>query len=138
MAKLIVKKAVRTSCEMEIFIDEQKIGVISDKEPKEFEIAAGKHTFLAKTKWFGSADFTFVAHEGTATRLTISDKQNSADILVLFAVLAIFGVIGANGQQLKLVNLIVSLVICILVTVAVCVFYLRTLGTNERMEVKEI
>ena len=137
MAKLVIKRAIRSSGEMEIFVDEQKIGVLMDKDPKEFEIAAGKHTFLAKTKWLGSAYFTFVANEASPTRLTILDKQNSADMLMIFIVLSIFGVIGVNGHQLKVVNLVVSLVICILVTVAVCVFYLRTLGTNERMEVKE-
>jgi hypothetical protein len=136
MAKLIIKKAVLTSGEMEIFIDDQKIGVVSDKVPKEYEIAAGEHVFLAKTKWLGSADFTFISSEDAPTRLTISNKQNSEDMLLILIVLSIFGVIGVHGQ-IKVVNLIVSLVLFILITVAVCVFYLRTLGPNERMEVKE-
>ena len=75
--------------------------------------------------------------EASPTRLTIVDKKKFADILMIFIVLAIFGVVGVNGQ-LKVVNLIVSLVICLLITVAVCAFYFLTLGTNERMVVKEI
>ena len=67
---------------------------IRDKEPKELELLAGDHTFLAKTKWLGNADFTFA-------------------------------------------NLIIPLILCSFITVVVCVFYLRTLGTNERMKVKE-
>jgi hypothetical protein len=130
MAKLIVKRTVRTSGEMEILVDEQKIGVLVDKEPKEFEVAAGEHTLLAKTKWQGSADFTFIAKEESAKLLTISDKQIPSDIPLIFIMLSAIGLCGAKFS-------ILSLFLCVLITVAVCVFYLRTLGTNEQMEVKE-
>jgi uncharacterized membrane protein len=137
MAKLIIKKAVKTSCEMEIFIDEKIIGVISDKQPHEFDIETGEHVFLAKTKWLGSADFTFVASEESATRLTILDKQSSEEVFWLFIVFfSVFGVVGIKGPK-KALDLIIFLVICVSITVLVCVFYLLTLGPNERMEVKE-
>jgi hypothetical protein len=42
---------------IELYLDGQRFGYISNGETKEFEVTAGQHTLKAKMGWYGSKNF---------------------------------------------------------------------------------
>jgi len=59
------------SREINIFLDEKKIGTISQGENKKFDIPSGPHLLKVKYDWRGSKDFP----------ITISDNENKRVII---------------------------------------------------------
>ena len=75
MAKFIVTRPgewMNMARRYRIYVDEQKIGTVSNNEIKEFDIAPGIHTFKAKVDWCGSKDISFYISEGETKTIQIT------------------------------------------------------------------
>jgi|GEM_PF-2490643 len=132
MPKLIITKTVRTSGDIEIFVDGQLLGVVGDNATVEFEVPAGEHQLEAKLKWMGRTDFTFFSRELLTNSLVISDNPYIHYFAVFYIVPIMFylnmsmdGVYPFSPYYLPLPILIYYL-------------YFFTAGSHKRMLIKKL
>src|ERR1035437_7905129 len=85
--KIFRKKGWTTRFKViELYVDGQKIGYISNGETKEFEVAAGQHTLKAKRGWYGSQDFDCNLYNKEIKSLTVSPNAVFVTFFPIFIV----------------------------------------------------
>jgi hypothetical protein len=134
MAKLGITKKVRTSGDIEIFIDGQKLGVVSDNQTKEFDFPSGRHILHAKLKWLGSIETTIDLDEEKVSSWTITDNFRifNFSFIYLSVIVLVLGICKENFKLFSGIDYITSYIIIIIPLIIFNIYYL-TLGKNKRM-----
>jgi hypothetical protein len=132
MTKLFITKLVRTSGEIEIILDGQKLGVVADSATAEFDIPAGEHQLQAKLKWMGVTEFSFHASDNSSTILHIKDNQrlHFFPIIYLGIIMLYLNLYKEYTYQIPVYLLVIP--------IAFYYLYFFTLGSHKRMVIKGI
>jgi hypothetical protein len=111
---------------IDIYVDGQKIGGVSNGETKQFDISAGAHLVSCKIDWCGSNEVPVTVSDSKATLLTLSSGLIKAKYL--FIVLA-----------LMLVNVVFSTLFSIIPSSLFLIYliYKLSFGRNSYLKLKE-
>jgi len=85
--KVFRKKSWTTRYKVvELYLDGQRIGYVSNGEAREFDVAAGQHTLKAKMGWYGSRKFDFTIYNKEAKAITVSPNIVFVAFIPLFVI----------------------------------------------------
>jgi len=132
MAKLFITKLVRTSGDIELILDDQRLGVVADGATAEFDIPTGEHYLQAKLKWMGVTELSIQSSDNKATILIIKDNQrlHFFPIIYLGIIMLYLNLYKEYTYQIPVYLLVIPIVIYYL--------YFFTLGSHKRMVLKKI
>lgn len=138
MTKVRIKRTntwMNRARRVDVCIDGEKIGTLSNNETKDFTIAPGQHQLKAKINWCGSKDYSFDMRENKVEAFKIDSFKNSKHLLIVGCnALAIFLLLKfalqINNDILNGFGFGIALG-----GVLVLVYYL-TLGRNAYLEIK--
>jgi len=136
MAKLIIKRTSEWNNrlrDIEIYLEEEKIGVIGNGEVKVFEIESGEHNLKSKIDWCGSETLTFnLNHNETKTIELSGFKLGKFMLPIALIIGAIYFIFGKQLNDSPM-----ALIVAFFPVVLYLVYYL-TLGRNKYLRLKEI
>jgi len=136
MAKLIIKRTSEWNNRMrdiEIYLEEEKIGVIANGEVKAFEIESGEHNLKSKIDWCGSEILTFNLNPNETKTIELSGFKLGKFMLPIGLIIG--GIYFIFGKQLM--DSPMALIVAFFPIGLFLVYYL-TLGRNKYLRLKEI
>jgi hypothetical protein len=127
-----ITKKVAVSGDMEIYIDGQNLGMISDYETKMFDVPLGQHIIRAKLRWMGSTEKKIIVTEDQTIVLTVRDKKwiNYFNYGYATVLLLLF-------QFHFMYKLAKIYIILFFIPPFLLLIFIYTLGKNKRMEIIE-
>ncbi len=108
MSTLVLKRSDNFNKlrDYQIFLDEEKIGAISNDQTKTFEVKEGQHTLVVKIGWWKSSKISLNLHDDECKNFTVSGFKNGESILIIAAGLFAFNLISKfffnNGFEVML------------------------------------
>lgn len=139
MTKIRIKRSnswMNRARRIAIYIDNEKVGTISNNESKDFKIQQGNHTIRAKIDWCGSKNFDCEIKKGETTTLTIEGFKNSKWILAVFLI-----PLGYNVLIKHLITdsskLSTGFGVGITIGAFLVLSYYLTFGRNSYLQIKE-
>ncbi|MCK9412586.1 MAG: hypothetical protein M0Q53_09815 [Prolixibacteraceae bacterium] len=131
MSNLKITKKVTVSGDMEIYLDEKMLGVVSDCETKLFDVPIGQHKIRAKLRYFGSAENSFMFTEH-ALALTVKDRKWLNYFSYIYATLLMILLLFRAEIKFSEIHMIFLGIPPLLVFI-----YAFTIGRNKRMIIVE-
>jgi hypothetical protein len=110
-----------------IYLDGQKIGIISNGETKDFDVPPGQHSLKAKIDWCGSKDFIFTANENDTTMIKIGGFKYANYLLPIL-----------GGLSIACIVFKILLFALIMIPVLIIISYYLTIGRDRYLIIKEI
>jgi len=133
MAKLIIKRSaefLNSTRVIGIYLDGQKIGVISNGETKIFDINDGVHILKSKIDWCGSRDYQFMVGANETKTVLLSGFKNSKYIIPVFALIIGFHFYLKISQGITTLSYIV-------IPAFLALSYYYTFGRNDYLRLTE-
>jgi|SRR5690242_2582951 hypothetical protein len=96
MSTLIIKRSDNSNKlkNYQIFLDEEKIGSISNDQTKIFEVKEGHHTLVVKIGWWSSSKLSLTLHDDECKTFIVRGSKNGESILIIAAGLFGFNLIS--------------------------------------------
>lgn len=113
-----------------IYLDDIKLGIISNGQKKEFTIEPGSHTLKAKIDWCGSQRFPFEVREGQTESIVIGAYRHANLLLVMEVLLVITHFFLRNEYG-------INYVIWFAVPFLLYTLYYTTIGRNRYLVIQE-
>jgi hypothetical protein len=133
MAKLSIKRSsefLNRTRNIAIYIDGQKVGVMSNGDIRDFEVAEGTHTLKAKIDWCGSRDYNFTVVGNETKELRLSGFKYANYVMPVFMVLLAARFMLRRTDGIDAVNYM-------LIIFALLPVYYMTLGTNDYLRLTD-
>ena len=81
-----------------LFIDNQKIGTISNGQTKDFEIPAGRHSLIAKIDWCRSQELFFEINNNETKIILVGALKHSKWSMPLIGIILTLSILLPLGQ----------------------------------------
>jgi hypothetical protein len=81
-----------------LFIDNQKIGTISNGQTKDFEIPAGRHSLIAKIDWCSSQELFFEINNNETKIILVGALKHSKWSMPLIGIILTLSILLPLGQ----------------------------------------
>ena len=81
-----------------LFIDNQKIGTISNGQTKDFEIQAGRHSLIAKIDWCSSQELFFEINNNETKIILVGALKHSKWSMPLIGIILTLSILLPLGQ----------------------------------------
>ena len=81
-----------------LFIDNQKIGTISNGQTKDFEIQAGRHSLIAKIDWCRSQELFFEINNNETKIILVGALKHSKWSMPLIGIILTLSILLPLGQ----------------------------------------
>jgi hypothetical protein len=81
-----------------LFIDNQKIGTISNGQTKDFDIPAGRHSLIAKIDWCSSQELFFEINNNETKIILVGALKHSKWSMPLIGIILTLSILLPLGQ----------------------------------------
>ena len=117
--------------EFRLFIDGKKIGTIANAQTKEFDIAAGQHSIIARIDWCRSPELTFETNDEASKIFLVGGLKSWRWLMPLGSIFIILSLLLKD----KVSNYITA--ILVLIPLLYLLYYL-TIGSKKYLTIKEL
>ena len=135
MTKLIIKRSsefINRFRNIDLYLNEERIGIINNNETKVFEIEAGKHSLRSKIDWYGSKPLIFNIDTNETKEINLTGYKCSTLIILILLISSILYFIfgAADNFQPILFFLLIS-------PFGLYFLYQLTLGKDKYLKLEE-
>lgn len=138
MPTIVIKRSseyVNKLRAIDLYLDGEKVGNITDEEKKVFEVPEGAHQLTAKIDWCGSPDVGFEIKDGEEQFFQLSSFKKIQRFIMLFfvlgAILFVTNVFLRNGLLMDVTVGIFSIAVLMIV-------YMVTINRNNYLSLTRV